>query len=72
MDFVEIVLNFKRHLEVFELLRNEPTANEVGDDQRKQQWSHGVEGDLAAGRDGSGRCIGKGGQGKQTAQSNTK
>ena len=42
MNFVEVVLNFKRNLEVFELLRDEPTANEVGDDQRKQQWSHGV------------------------------
>ena len=55
MDFVQIVLDFKRNLEVFELLRDEPAANEVSDDQGREQGSNRHQRQFIAGRNGGRR-----------------
>ena len=34
MNLVEIVINFKRHLKVLQLLRDKPSTDEIGDHQR--------------------------------------
>ena len=43
VDLVKVVFNLKSHLQILELLRDEPSPNKESNDQRTQQRCQGVE-----------------------------
>ena len=62
MNFIQVLVDFKRHLQIFQLLRNKPTADEVGDEQRQQQGRQRVEGHVRRGGHGGGGYRGESNQ----------
>jgi len=49
MNLVELIIDFKRHLKVLELLGDEPPPDEIGDDQRDYERGQQGRGDLGGG-----------------------